>query len=182
LQSCHYDPLLTACLLSNCIAVSSTDPTTNGSYPSTNYRVLCTANIYYKARCTDAAVSSRLYYSASQQNSACRQQRLNRINTCLDSTVQLSDVPSLISVSSGIVTTTMATCTQTGTTNSIIINIADGPFGNTAAAAASSLGGPLGTAFSSPTFGASDQSSGHVYRITSVNSEAYSSSREYPAG
>ncbi len=181
MQSCHYDSSLTACLLSSCTAVNSTNSTTNGSYPLTYYTLLCTANIYYKTRCPDAAPSSGLYYSSANQNSACRQQRLNRINSCLNSSVQLSDVPCLISVSSGIVTNTTGTCSQTGTTNPFTITIADGAYNNVSTANPSSLSGSLSTAFSSPIFWASDQSTGHVYMVSSVNSETYASTRKYSA-
>ncbi len=179
MQSCHYDPLLSACLLSDCIIVSSTDSTTNGSYPLTYYRLRCAANIYYKVRCTDDGIYSRLYYSASQQNSACRQQRLNRINTCLNSNVQLSNVPCMISVSSGIVTSTAATCTQASTTNPFTIFVNDGVNIASSSPTVNPFSGTLGTAFSSLVFGASDQSDGHAYRISSVNSESYPSTRKY---
>ena len=168
LQSCHYDPLLTSCLLSNCTVVSRVNTTVNESYPLTNYRLSCRANIYYKTRCIDSPASSGLYYSSSQQNSVCRQQRMNRINTCLNSNVQLLHVPCLISVSSGRVTNTSNTCNQTVTGGSLILN-----FSTTTTADPQVILNPDPTSRyepvirTSPTtfFSASDQDEGHVYRI-----------------
>lgn len=171
--------MLTSCLLSNCVAVAVVDSFINASYPLTNYRLLCTAKIYYKTRCLDSPASSGLYYSSSQQNSACRQQRLNRINTCLNSTVQLLNVPCLISVSSGRITKESATCTQTLTTINKGLSFATGGVTTTSLAITStSTSSTLTYTFASEQFSASDQNDGHVYRISSVNSETYNSSRK----
>ncbi len=178
MQTCYYDPSLTSCLLSNCLAVSSVN-SVNPSYSLTNYTLSCTANIYYKTRCLDSPASYHLYYSSSQQNSACRQQRLNRINACLNSTVQLLDVPCLISVSSGMVTFPTATCTQSITTNPLIISIEQAPNTTFVTPSTNTLTGTLASAFSSEAFSSSDDSAGHAYRISSVNSENYPSTRKY---
>ncbi|UJR36171.1 hypothetical protein I4U23_028905 [Adineta vaga] len=126
LQTCHYDELLTSCLLSNCIVTSLSDSTGSASSPLTYYKLSCTANVYYKTRCLDSTPSHGLFYSSSQKNSACRQQRLNRINTCFNSSVALLNVPCVISVSSGLVTTTSGSCTQTITTNNGMLFIYNG--------------------------------------------------------
>ena len=175
--------MLSACLLSNCVAVTSLNVSTNGSFPLTNYRLRCTANIYYKTRCVDAAVSSRLFYSSAQQNSACRQQRLDRINTCLNSSVSLSNVPCLISVSSERVTSMDATCSQSVNFQNSGVNIIN----NTGAISTIPLSPTSATptqtvtarTFTSTVFTASDDTDGHAYRISAVNSETYLSTRKF---
>jgi len=106
--------------LSNCVVANLFNPSGSASYPLTYYTLSCSAKIYYKTRCSDSAASYGLSYSSSQKNSACRQQRLNRINTCLNSTVQISNVPCLISVSSGLVTYASGTCAQSVTSTSTV--------------------------------------------------------------
>lgn len=183
MQSCHYDPLLTSCLLSNCVVANQITISTTPTTPLTNYTLSCTTNIYYKARCSDSAASFRLNYSSSQQNSACRQQRLNRINSCLNSTVQLSNVPCLITVSSGLTTSTMATCTETLSAGFLVVNFtaaAGNAFSQNAFTVSSNPSSTqLTPTLSNKVFSASDQDDGHVYRISSVNSEVYASNRKY---
>ncbi len=178
MQTCYYDPSLTSCLLSNCLAVSSVN-SVSPSYSLTNYTLSCTANIYYKTRCLDSPPFYHLYYSSSQQNSACRQQRLNRINACLNSTVQLLDVPCLISVSSGTVTYTTATCTQSLATSSYSIIIGENNNFTGITLSITTITAILTPTFSSEAFSSSDDSAGHAYRISSVNSENYPSTRKY---
>jgi len=151
----------------------------NGSYPLTNYSLSCTANIYYKTRCLDSPASYRLYYSSSQRNSACRQQRLNRINACLNSTVQLLDVPCLISVSSGRVTTTTQTCNQVFNANTLDVYLVAGDNNSAVPFTFGSTSAPLSVSYASETFSSSDENDGHAYRILSVNSENYPSTRKY---
>jgi hypothetical protein len=152
--------------------------TVNTLYPLANYKLRCTANIYYRTRCADDAPSDRLYYSSSQQNSVCRTQRLQRINSCLNSTAQLTSVPCLISVSSGMVTTTTATCTDAYSSNSPTLTIS-----GAAASVVPLITPTLAPITQTPTitstaFSSSDQSNGHVYRISYVYSQNYSSSRK----
>ncbi|CAF4161632.1 unnamed protein product, partial [Adineta steineri] len=176
LQTCYSDSLLTACILSNCV-VTGLSNAASASYPLTYYTLSCAAKIYYKTRCLDAPASSGLYYSSSQRNSVCRQRRLNRINTCLSSTVSLMNVPCMISVSSGLVTTPVGSCTQTVTANSAQITITDSAnlacssgvtFTSFIINPASSTNGVSN--FPTTFFGASDQNDGHPYRISSITS------------
>ncbi len=162
--------------------VNLINTTVNASYPLTYYKLQCTANIYYKTRCTDAAASYRLYYSSSQQNSACRQQRLNRINSCLNSTVQLSNAPGLISVSSGTFTYTTATCTQTIAIISNNGTVAYSTYSNETTLTVFSIMATVTPSFTYQAFSASDQNDGHVYRISSVYSENYLANRKYFVG
>ncbi len=178
MQICDYDPLLTSCLLSNCIVVNLVNTAGSAAYPLTYYQLQCTANIYYKTRCTDSPASYHLYYSSSQQNSACRQQRMNRINTCLNSTVQLLNVPCLISVSSGTVTSATATCTQTLAFTSITATVISNGFSNATTLSTPSATTTITPIFTYEAFSASDQTNGHVYRISSVNSQNYLSNRK----
>jgi hypothetical protein len=169
--------LLTSCLLSNCVIANLLNPSGSASYPLTYYTLSCSAKIYYKTRCSDSAASYGLSYSSSQKNSACRQQRLNRINTCLNSTVQISNMPCLLSVSSGLVTYASGTCTQSVTSTST-------EFYSPSLTNGGSTEGFLNTnqvlasTFTSTTFSASDQSIGHVYQVSSINSQNYSSTRK----
>ncbi|CAF1513414.1 unnamed protein product [Adineta ricciae] len=182
LQSCHYDSLLTSCLLSNCVVVGLSSASSSVSSPLTYYFLSCTTNIYYQTRCMDAGPNDRLYYSSSQQNSGCRQQRLDQINKCLNSTIALLNVPSAISVSSGLVTATTGSCTQTVASSSSQLNINSNltpattgsvPFAWTP----TSTSVTSSTTFQSAAFSASDQNDGHAYRITSVNSAVYSTTQ-----
>lgn len=157
--------------------------TANASTPLTYYTLTCAATVYYSTRCTDAAANDRLYYTASQKNSVCRQRRLDRINTCLNSTMSLSSVPCLVSVSSGLVTTTAGSCIQTATSSGVRLTVTDNianvpvartfPWGVTPAANNSRAD------FQTSAFAVSDQNNGHVYRVDSVTSEIYNTSREY---
>ena len=131
----------------------------------------------------DAGPNDRLYYSSSQQNSGCRQQRLNQINTCLNSTIGLLNVPSAISVSSGLVTATTGSCTQTVVSSSSTLNVNDNS--TTAFTGSTTFSWtPTSTSvtstvtFQSAAFSASDQNDGHAYRITSVNSAVYNTTRK----
>ncbi len=178
MQICDYDPLLTSCLLSNCIVVNLVNTAGSAAYPLTYYQLQCTANIYYKTRCTDSPASYHLYYSSSQQNSACRQQRLNRINTCLNSTVQLLNVPCLISVSSGTVTSATATCTQTLAITGNSLTVYYSIYSNGTTLSTPSSMATVTPSFTYEAFSASDQTNGHVYRISSVNSQNYLSNRK----
>ena len=164
--------------------VTSLNTSTNGSYPLTNYRLSCTANIYYETRCADAAASTRLFYSSAQQNSACRQQRLDRINTCLNSSVSLSNVPCLISVSSERMTSEDGTCSQTLTVTDSSLTIFNGstPTITTIALSPTSTSATqtsLSRTFTSTVFTVSDDTDGHAFRISSVNSETYLSTRKF---
>ncbi len=169
--------MLTSCLLSSCVVANLYNPSGSASYPLTYYTLSCSAKIYYKTRCSDSAPSYGLSYSSSQKNSACRQQRLNRINTCLNSTVQISNVPCLLSVSSGLVTYASGSCAQSVTSTSTEF------YSNSLTNGGSSQGflntnQALASTFTSTTFSVSDQSNGHVYQVSSIKSQNYSSSRK----
>ncbi|CAF3523595.1 unnamed protein product [Adineta steineri] len=175
LQTCYSDSLLTACILSNCV-VTGLSNAANASYPLTYYTLTCAAKIYYKTRCLDAPASSGLYYSSSQRNSVCRQRRLNRINTCLSSTVSLMNVPCMISVSSGLFTSTIGSCLQNVIANNGQLTITDNTVfsGCTSSVTLTGFSNPLSntssTNFTSTSFTASDQTDGHPYRISSITS------------
>ncbi|CAF1042354.1 unnamed protein product [Adineta steineri] len=175
LQTCYSDSLLTACILSNCV-VTGLSNAASASYPLTYYTLSCAAKIYYKTRCLDAPASSGLYYSSSQRNSACRQRRLNRINTCLSSTVSLMNVPCMISVSSGLVTNSIGNCTQMVTAISAPVTVTDssGCPSTVSPGWASTNPMSMTTLATFPSglgvFNASDQTDGHPYRISSITS------------
>lgn len=154
-------------------------PSTTLLYSLTNYTLRCTANIYYKTRCADSGASSRLYYSSSQQNSACREQRLTRINSCLNSTTQLSNVPCLTSVSTG-TTTASGTCTETASPSSYQVSVTPPTATTITLPAPSTQVTPtLTVVFATMQFSSSDQTNGHPYRISNVNSQIFNSSRKY---
>ncbi len=176
--------MLSSCLLSDCFVVSLVNTTGSASYPLTYYVLSCTANIYYKARCPDTPASYGLNYSSSQNNGACRQKRLNRINTCLNSTASLSNVPCLISVSSAKMTSETATCNQTIVPSNFVVYIVDLTYGNSSSTTITlnTLTGTLASTFTVTIFTASDQNVGHVYQISSINSEYYGSTRKCSVG
>jgi hypothetical protein len=168
--------------MSNCTVANLTNSAID-TYPLTNYTLVCTANIYYKTRCTDSPASFGLYYSRSQQTSVCRQQRMGRINSCLNSTVQLTNVPCLISVSSGRITNTSGTCSRTVSVNSNTLNFFEFTLLYTSAVLTytpSSTTSPITVStYAYGNFSVSDQTEGHVYQISNINSQNYLSARKY---
>jgi hypothetical protein len=92
--------------------------------------------------------------------------------------VQLLNVPCLISVSSSTVQTPLADCTETLTTTNLIVGVTGIGIPGFEFFNPSDGSGPLDVAFTSTAFSASDQDDGHAYRISSVNSENYASTRK----
>jgi hypothetical protein len=168
--------------MSNCTVVSLTNSAID-TYPLTNYTLVCTANIYYKTRCTDSPASFGFNYSRSQQTSVCRQQRMGRINSCLNSTVQLTNVPCLISVSSGQITNTSGACSRIITANiyNVSLNVSPAIIATTQFNSVSEAATPTVTAsgYTYTAFSVSDQTVGHVYQISNINSQNYPSTRKY---
>ncbi|CAF0973639.1 unnamed protein product [Didymodactylos carnosus] len=103
LQSSHYDPNLSACLITNIAFVNITQYSSTLSKRRRRKRAIvesfitCTTTIYYKNRCSDSPAGYGLFYYITNQNSVCRHQRLNEINSCFNSsTVQLQHVKNIV--------------------------------------------------------------------------------------
>ncbi|CAF1010215.1 unnamed protein product, partial [Didymodactylos carnosus] len=103
LQSSHYDPNLSACLITNIAFVNITQYSSTLSKRRRRKRAIvesfitCTTTIYYKNRCSDSPTGYGLFYYITNQNSVCRHQRLNEINSCFNSsTVQLQHVKNIV--------------------------------------------------------------------------------------